>query len=113
MANCSDPEMFFFQGVAANSTYTLKVTGPAGQFTAHADFRDATSGGTTPLAMPPGTKVLPTAPGKAHTVLIFILFVAACDVTVESDCGGGQKYCRKIAGAVNDHPILLNVLRMV
>jgi hypothetical protein len=111
VAPCNDDLDFPFEKLPKGSAYSYKVTGPAGEFSARVSFRNANTGKTITLPGPPGTKKLPDAPAKTHVAAIEVVFVKECDVTVEADCNG-QKYCRKIHGTPDTHPLILHILRM-
>lgn len=108
---CDDPFFFFFGPSPANSAYKLTVEGPAGQFTVDTRFRDANTGVSTEVKVPPGTRTLDDAPGKSHVVTILLFLVKACEVTVKATCHG-ETYCKTLNGSANDQAIVTHVLPM-
>jgi hypothetical protein len=111
---CSDPELFFFENVPANSTYTVTVEGPVGQFTVDAVFTNGLHPHDPPVAfaVPPGTHDLPSTPGGAHVVSLRFFFARACAVTVAASAGPSS-YCRSFTAGAGAAPVLSHVVRMI
>ena len=98
---CDNDRIFQFPTGAGAATYTLKVSGPAGAFTATCDFLDV----DTPPAehWPPAEIIDPEEKsrdleaGNAYVATIVVTCVTTKPDPVKVEAGvGNEKYCREI-----------------
>lgn len=113
---CNDGRIFQFPDGHGPSVYTLKVSGPAGAFTAHAEFTDLDDPPTVlwPAGdiIDPAKKTQPLDADDVFSVLVVVDCVAdhATNVKVESSVGG-VPYCREIPCAKNTSQRIIHVFK--
>ena len=112
---CTDPKRREFMKVPVNSSYELKVTGPAG-FAAFAQFDD---GRTDDLETWPFEEISPgpkkkklTGAGEVHLLFIFVNIDGTKDIEVKVEASVDDKvYCRTVSGK-GTQEIIVHTFRM-
>jgi len=89
---CNDTTPHFFPNVAANTTLSWAVTGPAGQFTATVKLKK----NTDPSQSKPDSGNENLTPGVYALTIVVLLFDQS-EVKVEVGCGT-HKFCRTVSG---------------
>lgn len=99
---CNSERIYQFKSGAGNETYTLKVSGPVGAFTASARFSDVD---TPPIQYWPASQIVapaekrePLERANGYVVSIEVKCVTTNAQTIKVEASvGSEKYCREIA----------------